>query len=326
MVDLNIELPESFFQAEERDGYWVSAEKKELWAVQLDLLNELDRVCRKYNLRYTIDFGTLLGAVRHKGFIPWDIDVDVSLLREDYDKLMEIGPTEFKEPYFLQNQDTEEYNYGSAVARLRRSDTTLFHSGFSLYKSKYNQGVFIDLYPFDNLPSNDPNEIETIAKKCRKLCHRANVMALIPSRKMGYWYPVAYLQYLCYRCLFGNYKKGFKRLNDYAKSFSYSGYVDSLVTGHTFCRPIQWYDEAIELPIENLSLRALSAYDEMLKSSYGDYMTPVVTGPNIPYYSASRSYEESLADPALTEKSSINSLGQLLSVLFQYLKSWLHMN
>ena len=107
MVDLKVKLPDSFFHEEVRDGYLVTAKVKELWAVQIDLLCELDRVCKKYNLKYILDFGTLLGAVRHKGFIPWDDDLDVSMLREDYDKLMEVGPTEFTHPYFLQNHDTE---------------------------------------------------------------------------------------------------------------------------------------------------------------------------------------------------------------------------
>ena len=85
MVDLNIKLPESFLQEEEREGVVVSAELKKLWAVQLDLLCEFDRVCKKHGLRYILDFGTLLGAIRHKGYIPWDDDQDVSILCEDYD-------------------------------------------------------------------------------------------------------------------------------------------------------------------------------------------------------------------------------------------------
>lgn len=324
MVDLNISLPDSFFQEEVRDGYLVSVEKKELWAVQLDLLNELDRVCRKYNLSYTIDFGTLLGAVRHKGFIPWDVDVDVSLLREDYDKLMEIGPNEFKEPYFLQNQDTDE-NYNVPIARLRRSDTTFLHRGFSLYKNKYNEGIFIDLYPLDNLPSNNPKEIEKVAKKCRILLHRAYKAASLPSKKMGYWYPIAQLRYAYFRCLYGNYKKAFKRLHDYSKSFNYSGYVNFMITGHTYCRPIKWYDKTIELPIEGFSFRASSAYDEILKSEYGNYMEPVVTEPPVSYYSARRSYKESLGDPALGEAPLMPTFESFVRYFLSCMKSLFHL-
>lgn len=151
MVDLNIQLPESFFHEEVRDGYLVSAKTKELWAVQLDILNEFDRVCKKYKLKYILDFGTLLGAIRHKGYIPWDDDVDVSMLREDYDKLMEIGPSEFKYPYFLQNQCTEK-KFDGATTKLRRSDTTCLLTQNIKYHASYNQGIYIDIFVYDRMP------------------------------------------------------------------------------------------------------------------------------------------------------------------------------
>ena len=143
---------------------------------------------------------------------------------------------------------------------------------------------------------------------------------------MGYWYPFALLKYLYYRCRFGNYKKGFNRLYDYSKSFAYSGYVAPLVAGYDFCRPIHWFDEATELPLENFSFRALSAYDDVLKEAYGDYMTPVINTRRIFYYNASRSYKESLADPTLSETHSIHGIGGVLSYLFSCVKSVLHLS
>ena len=142
MVELNIKLPESFFLEEERDGYLVSAEMKSLWAVQLDLLYELDRVCRKHGIKYILDFGTLLGAIRHKGYIPWDDDIDVSMLREDYDKLLSVASQEFKEPYFLQ---TEYSDPGSLRpnAQLRNSRTCGILKMDLVPLHGYNQGIFI---------------------------------------------------------------------------------------------------------------------------------------------------------------------------------------
>ena len=92
MVKLEIELPEGFLDEEIRCGYTVTAKAKRAWAVQMDLLHKLDEVCKKYNLRYFADSGTLLGAARDKGYIPWDDDIDIVMLREDYEKLRDVAP------------------------------------------------------------------------------------------------------------------------------------------------------------------------------------------------------------------------------------------
>lgn len=77
MIDLKIKLPENFLEEEMRCGYRVTSLIKKVWAVELDLYAELDRVCKKYNIKFCADGGTLLGAIRHKGFIPWDDDLDI---------------------------------------------------------------------------------------------------------------------------------------------------------------------------------------------------------------------------------------------------------
>ena len=99
---INLKISNTFFDEEIRDGYKVSREMKKIWAVELDLLNELNRVCNKHNIRCMAWAGTMLGAIRHKGFIPWDDDIDIMLFRDDYEKLCEIAPSEFTYPYFFQ--------------------------------------------------------------------------------------------------------------------------------------------------------------------------------------------------------------------------------
>ncbi len=79
-------LPKSFFEQEERCDFLVTEKRKKIWAVLLDLLIKFDFVCKKYSLTYFLADGTLLGAARHQGFIPWDDDIDVSMPREDYEK------------------------------------------------------------------------------------------------------------------------------------------------------------------------------------------------------------------------------------------------
>lgn len=170
MVDLSIHLPKGFLDEEPRTLI-VSRRRKEVWAVELDLLVQLDRVCKKHGIRYFCDGGTVLGAVRHGGFIPWDDDIDVIMSRTEYEKLNAVAPAEFRHPYFWQTNETDP---GSARghAQLRNSDTTAIlkmemHRGLPLFR--FNQGIFVDVFPFDNLPDGEEERkrFRTVLRKCR---------------------------------------------------------------------------------------------------------------------------------------------------------------
>ncbi len=295
MVDLNIELPESFFLEEERDGYLVGTRAKEFWAVELDLINEFDRVCKKHNLKYMLDFGTLLGAIRHKGFIPWDLDMDVSMLREDFEKLEEIGPQEFKYPYFFQNQYTEK-KYDHAITRLRRSDTTSLNASDILYRRKCNQGIFIDIDVFDNVPTNNLSEVSAIHTKCKSIAHAIQALSEPPSFK-GYGTKFSFfmlLRFLYFRMKYGSVKSAWKLLKDTSSQFDYSDYVCCLFSDMgTWIRRRECYENLIRVPFENLMLPVPESYDDVLRACYGDYMMPVVDERmTVLYIDASKSYSE----------------------------------
>ncbi len=95
--------------------------------VQLEMLIELDKICKNNKIKYQLYSGTLLGAVRHKKFIPWDDDVDVCLLRKDYDKLIKILGHELKSKYFFQTHITDK-NYIHAFARIRKNNTLMLQN------------------------------------------------------------------------------------------------------------------------------------------------------------------------------------------------------
>ena len=130
-------LPENFWNEEIRDEYLVSAEMKKVWAIEMDLYREVTRVLNKFNLRYFTDGGTTLGGVRHKGFIPWDDDLDICVPREDYEKLHQLA-SEFKSPYFLQSTVTDP-EYGYSFMRLRNSNTSVVVKPFT--HAKFNQRI-----------------------------------------------------------------------------------------------------------------------------------------------------------------------------------------
>lgn len=138
--------------------------------IQLDMMKEIDRICRKHNLKYNIAFGTLLGAVRHKGFIPWDDDADINMPYEDYLKLIEVIDGELDgEKYYFRYQDKEE-DCNITYAHLKRNGTIYTKRGRDGFK--YHPGVFIDIVPiFNGAPNFLFHSIQThYGWKYRRAC------------------------------------------------------------------------------------------------------------------------------------------------------------
>lgn len=123
MLPIQIDLPKNFLEEEIRCGYKISSEMKKVWAVQIDLLEQVKKICKKHGLKYFADSGTLIGAIRHKGYIPWDDDIDLVMMRNDYNKFMEYAKSELEFPYFLQTVYTDK-DIMRAHASLRNSKTT----------------------------------------------------------------------------------------------------------------------------------------------------------------------------------------------------------
>jgi len=135
--------------------YSLSAtELSELQAVQVELLQEVDRICKKAGIKYCIIAGTFLGAVRHKKHIPWDDDADVAMLRDEYEKFTQICRTELNSEkfYFQDNKLTKGYRWG--YGKLRRKNTLFLREGQE--HLPYEQGIFIDVFPLDFVPEFAP--------------------------------------------------------------------------------------------------------------------------------------------------------------------------
>lgn len=123
---------------------------KQIQTIELEMLIEVDRICKENNIKYSIIGGTLLGAVRHGGFIPWDDDADIAMLRPQYEKFCSLIDEKLDNSrFYFQNMDrTEGYRWG--YAKLRRKGTVFLRKGQE--HMKYEQGIFLDIFPIDGTP------------------------------------------------------------------------------------------------------------------------------------------------------------------------------
>ncbi len=129
-------------------------ELRQAQLIMLDMLVEFDAICKKHNLKYWLDSGTLLGAVRHQGFIPWDDDIDLSMPIEDYNKFIEIGASELSENIFFQTKETDpNFKFDYIKLRSNRASIVEFHE--ESREVGYHQGVFVDIFPMLTLPNSE---------------------------------------------------------------------------------------------------------------------------------------------------------------------------
>ena len=273
MVKLNIELPDTFFQKEIRECYEVTAEMKKVWAVELDLLNKLLEVCEKHSLRCYADAGTLIGAVRHKGFIPWDDDIDIAMFRKDYEKLKEIADTAFEAPYFFQTAYTDE-TYKIGHAQLRNSSTTAISDAQFKKKVKYNCGIFIDIFVLDGV-APDRIKFEAQRIKITFLNHLLKVFTpdesvLTPTDKLIKKVLLLFKQDRL--TLFAKKEKILRSVSvDDTEFVSLLSFVFEIKKR---IRNKHIYDNTVWLDFETLKIPAPAGYHETLTRQYGDYMKP----------------------------------------------------
>lgn len=258
-------------EPETKCDFYIDTNRKKVWQTELDILEKVIEICEKNNIKYFLASGTLLGAVRHKGFIPWDDDIDLVMKREDYNKFLEIAEKKLTYPYFLQCYKTEK-DYIRGHAQVRNSETTAIIRG-DRYNT-YNKGVFIDVFPLDNVPNGTLKrkiflaELEFRKKMLLLYFQRNNI------KKDSIKARIKLLIVNAYWAVFDlekNILKYEKLLQKYDK-------INTDENGSLGFRPDDtkfknsWFEGEVEVDFEYLKLKAPSGYHEFLASQYGDYM------------------------------------------------------
>ncbi len=254
------------------NAYMLSPEElRSLQVVLLEMLVEVDRICKKNNIKYGIDGGTLLGAVRHKGFIPWDDDLDIVMMRGEYNKLREACKTDLdKSRFFFQDNTTDPY-YRWGYGRIRRLDSEFVRCGQEHLKMQ--TGIFLDIFPRDNVPDNYPLRL-LHAFRCffwRKVLYSEVGKRNAPNVIQRGIYKA--LNMIPASAAFCAYENIAEKMN--AKQTKYVrcyGFTIATKQKQIYAYPRKWFEEFAPIEFEGKTFPACKDYDEYLTFVYGEYM------------------------------------------------------
>ena len=227
---------------------------KEIQNVELDILNQIIVLCKKHNIKYALAYGTLLGAIRHKGFIPWDDDVDILMPREDFERFRLFAINELPAPYFFQDVLTD-CQYPSITAKVRNSNTKFIEQGYKKL-SKMNHGIWVDIFVADKVKTSNKTRRKILASKIynRLLLAKGvksiwSIFALFFSKK--------YLHKRIVNQLLSLHKNDF----DY-----YIAFPDLKKIDKTIFNNLKLHE------FENIEASVPGNYEKVLVDEYGDWM------------------------------------------------------
>ena len=250
----------------------MSNKVRELQLVQLEILKDVTKFCDERNLTYYLDFGTLIGAIRHQGFIPWDDDVDIVMYRNDYEKFIDIFSKENSDKYFVQNNHTDK-GYSRFITKIRLNGTKQVERNLS--DIKMHHGIYIDIFPLDNVCKNDGVCLRLRGVIIRilfalanlrvgKRDHFSKIKDLLKRTLRVFTFPIPRTvinKTFDFICKMSNETGG-----EYTTSFaSPYGWKKQLVKNEV-------YSKGKKAEFEGYKFNIPSKYDVILKQLYGDFM------------------------------------------------------
>lgn len=295
-----LKFAEKFFEGETIDGFYIEPMMKKAWAAQLEVLAQFTEFCKEKGIHYFADFGTLLGAVRHKGFIPWDDDIDISMLREDYEKLKRYKNELPGDLEFLSVK--EEIEYSNLVDRIINGRNINYTDE---YLNKYHGcpfvvGLDIEVYDFmsENTEEDEMqrNLIDIVLSAEKLIENNSKTDVGTEDKKIELSMLINQIEDLCQvkidrkgnvlQQLYEISEELCKIFKDEECSNVQSVY-ERVVSGNDIFFDKNTVKELVWMPFENIEVPVPVGYDEILKCEYGeDYMTPINKGAahDYPFY------------------------------------------
>ena len=225
----------------------------------LEILVEVDKICKKHNISYWLDYGTLLGAVRHGGFIPWDDDLDISMMKEDYDRFLSIAPKELPKQFIVQNTRTEK-NFPYTITRIVDLNSEVTRSGKMDYSHgrRKHKGIWIDIFQLVKGDVRFSRWLEPLYGRCFRRVHcfeSFNFSVLIAYML----FPIVWIAKYCVDVLNNLFNNDLRMnemaVDDFRQQKHYSDYVPTK-----------------EIQFEGLRFSAPNRIEKVLTDYYGDYL------------------------------------------------------
>lgn len=250
---------------------------------ELELLTSFTDVCRQLNLRYFVVEGTLLGAVRHSGFIPWDDDIDVGMLREDYDRFLKEAPTLLPDGLFLQTHKSDPA-YPHCFAKLRNSRTAFVET--TCCKLPINHGIYIDIFPFDDYPKS---WLRGKLFDFQKLLIRYRIREVfyVPAdRKLSVSNILRKLLMFVAKCRYQTTEDAIRHRERLIRQWKPSALLinNGSPWNNRERMPCNIFAATTELSFEGLTVSAPAGYEDYLKHVYGDYLILPPESERVPHH------------------------------------------
>ena len=239
---------------------------------QLEIAKEIKRVCEENGIGYFLCCGTFLGAVRHQGFIPWDDDLDMGMLRKDYEKFLRIAPEKLDQRFCVQSWYTEP-NYALPFAKVRMRDTLYLEAKGTQLREN---GFYVDIFPFDHAPEDAAQQAAHAGKLCslyRMKLMRSHFKPWMDNDRINWKKRIGYLYYQL-RSLFADGETLARRYDSIARAVPESTVLcrqRGLSRLDVYDR--EWYREFSEYLFEGERFLGPKHYDAVLTAQFGDYMT-----------------------------------------------------
>lgn len=342
-------IQDKFLEPEVRDGFYVPSEVKQAWAAELEVLQEIDRICKKYDILYFADWGTLLGAVRHGGFIPWDDDLDITMKRVDYERFVQAAQKEMRNDFALFTYATHP-DFWSFMARFVAKNKICFEEEHLKKFHGFPYITGIDIFVLDYVSADAEKEEE----RCRLARFVIEVAdAIAEGRMKGHdakraldqieqvlhirLYERTDLHALRVQ-LYREAEKLFAAFSE-AESEELTRMMPNGLYHRANLRLLkEYYGKQVWLPFENTMIPVPGGYDEMLRKRYGDYLKLVrnAGGHDYPFFETQRKQLQEVLDfempgykytgivPRDTVAGRENSLKGILTEAYEQLQKNVH--